>query len=63
MSKNKEFKQWKLEAQRLLFEDEHGGFNISQVDESEDYWRDKFDANLTPSEAIKEAIEDAIDCQ
>lgn len=55
------FKQWKLEVQRLLYEDDHSDFNISQVDEAEEYWEEKYNNGTSPAEAIKEAIDESID--
>jgi hypothetical protein len=32
-----EFKEWKLEVQKILYNNGHSPFNISQVDEDEDF--------------------------
>jgi len=55
------FKEWKLEVQRLLYENDHGAFNISTVDEAEEYWEEMYNDKYTPSEAIEITIENASD--
>ncbi len=56
-----DFKKWKLEVQRLLYEGGHSDFNISTVDEAEEYWEEKYNNGTSPEQAIQEAVDESID--
>jgi len=57
------FISWSIRAKRLMYEQEHPSFNISQVDEADDWWREAFEDGLSPQQAIDKAQEEAIDNQ
>ena len=52
------FKEWKLDVQRLLFEQGHPPFYIAHVDDCSDHWLWLYDIEYTAQEAIDDALDD-----
>ena len=56
--KRPSFKKWKLNIQKLLYEQGHPPLYIAHVDDCSDYWLWMYDIEYSPQEAIDEALDD-----